>query len=80
MMAIIAEALNEEWTPDWNNNNESKYHPWFNLKSEFGFVVPSYVSWTSYSSVGSLLCFKTRELAIYAGKQFTDIYKGFMVI
>src|SRR5690606_29736445 len=26
---IITAALNEGWTPDWNDTSENKYYPWF---------------------------------------------------
>ena len=30
-LMVIAEALNEGWTPDWSNGEWDKWHPWFNL-------------------------------------------------
>lgn len=37
-MIVIAEALNEEWIPDWDNHNEYKYYPWFKMSpSSFAF-------------------------------------------
>lgn len=33
---------------------------------------------TAYTHYGSRLAFKTRELAVYAGKQFTDIWADFV--
>jgi hypothetical protein len=74
----IAKALNEGWTPDWNNSNEYKYWPYFKMQNGFSF--DGVVYWCTLSAVGSRLCFKTRELAEYAGKQFLDIYKEWMVI
>ena len=37
-----------------------------------------YVSSNALSSYGSRLAFKTRELAVYAGKQFVDIWADFV--
>jgi hypothetical protein len=72
----IAKALNQEWFPNWNDSSELKYYPWFDLSSSgSGFSYYDYVFVNSGSYVGSRLVFKTRELAIYAGKQFTEIYK-----
>ena len=34
----------------------------------------------SRSAVGSRLCFKSKDLATYAGTQFLDIYKDFFTI
>lgn len=76
---LICKALNEGWTPDWNNNNEYKYYPWFEMGSS-GFRFGGYDYWVTDSYVGSRLCFKSRELAEYAGKQFEAIYENFMII
>ena len=82
-LVIIADALNrlendgDEWFPDWSNYNEYKYTPWFDMdpSSASGFAFGGYDDWYSDSNVGSRLCYKTRELAEYAGKQFEDLYK-----
>ena len=80
-LAIITKALNEGWEPDWNNPNEYKYYPWFDMRSSGGgFSFGGDVSARTWSNVGSRLCFKSRDLAKYAGEQFLDIYKDFMVI
>lgn len=79
-LIIITRALNEGWVPDWKNSNQYKYYPWFNLSSGSGLSFFDYVFLFSGSGVGSRLCFKSSELAEYAGKQFTDIYKDFFLI
>lgn len=78
-IVIIIRALNEGWTPDWNNTDENKWYPYFNAAS-FGFVGTYYVIWRTITNAGSRLCLKSQELAEYAGTQFTDIYKAFMII
>lgn len=48
----------------------------------YGGLVSSnayYVSTHSYTSFGSRLAFKSRELAQYAGKQFGEIYANFII-
>lgn len=77
---IITKALNEGWVADWNNYDEWKYFSWFYMGGSRGFRCDDYVRWSSVSGVGSRLCFKSRELAVYAGNQFTDLYKQFMLI
>jgi len=74
---IIARALNEGWIPDFNNGKWDKYYPYFDMRSSAGgfrFHDCAY----GHASVGARLCFKSDELARYAGTQFEDIYKGFM--
>jgi hypothetical protein len=79
-LVIIAEALNEGWKPDWKNGKWDKYYPWFDLSSGSGLSYYDYVNRNSYSAVGSRLCFKSRELAEYAGKQFEDLYKKYFLL
>lgn len=78
-LKIIIRALNEGWTPDWSDTNERKWYPYFNAAS-FGFDGAVYDNWSANSCAGSRLCLKSRELAEYAGTQFVDIYKDFMII
>lgn len=75
----IAKALNEGWEPNWSNKNERKYYPWFTYcSSGVGFSSDGYADWATDSSVGSRLCFKTSDLAIYAAKQFEKEYNEFL--
>lgn len=75
MMFIIARALNEGWKPNWNNSNEYKYYPWFDMSAGSGFSFTIYDFSFAHSTVGSRLCFKSEELAQYAGTQFAELYK-----
>lgn len=84
-LIIIAEALNEGWKPDWSNGKWDKYYPWFDMDDESSsssgrFSFDFSVYWRSTSNVGSRLCFKSSELARYAGTQFEDLYREYFVI
>jgi hypothetical protein len=76
---VIVRALNEGWTPDWKDDDEWKYYPWFDFSSGSGLSYYGYDNRCSNSFVGSRLCFKSSELAEYAGKQFIDLYTQFMI-
>lgn len=105
-LAIIAEALNEGWRPEYTED-EYRYYPWFGLYTQeeyddmddedkercrfvgrssyyagakCGLVCASAYSGSAYSSTsfGSRLAFKSRELAIYCGKQFIDIWINYL--
>jgi len=76
---LLCKSLNEGWVPDWDNSNERKYTPWFKMGSG-GFRYHDYVSWGTYSIVGSRLCLKSSDLAEYAGTQFTEVYENFISI
>ena len=82
-LMVIAEALNEGWTPDWSNGEWDKWYPWFNMDNSssagrFSFYVADFR--LSLSSFGSRLCFKSEELAEYAGTQFLELYRELFVI
>lgn len=105
-LAIIAEALNEGWRPEYTED-EYRYYPWFGLytqeeyddmddedKERCRFVGRSYSdagasgglvcanagngSAYLYTHIGSRLAFKSRELAIYCGKQFIEIWINYL--
>lgn len=80
IIKLLAEALNEGWTPDWSNTDQYKYSPWFYMGGSAGFRCYVCYSWRTGSGVGSRLCYKSSELAEYAGKNFTEVYKQFMTI
>jgi hypothetical protein len=80
-LTTIARALNEGWTPDWSNPSQNKYYPYFKANpsgSGLSFYGVDY--WNSGTHAGSRLCFKSRELAEYAGKQFIELYNDFLTI
>jgi hypothetical protein len=82
-LKTVAEALNEGWEPDWENTDEYKYCPWFRYNGAVaGFVYAhanSVPSWAN-TYVGSRLCFKSSNLATFAGKQFIDLYNELILI
>ena len=75
-MVVIVEALNEGWKPDWDNYNEYKYYPWFDMSpSSFAFFDSDFDYECADAGSGSRLSLKSRELAKYCGEQFEDIWK-----
>jgi hypothetical protein len=79
-LKLIVSVLNEGWVPDFLNEREYKYTPYFKRStSGFGFSITDYVSWFTFTFVGSRLVFKTSELAEYAAKQFADVYNDFLL-
>ena len=76
---IVTRALNEGWKPDFNNGQWDKHYPYFDMRSSAGgFRFNDSACAYDNALVGARLCFKSAELARYAGTQFEDIYKGFM--
>lgn len=79
-LKIIAKAINQGWVPDMGNTNQYKYYPWFAvLPSGSGFSNSAYFFTSAVTSVGSRLCYETAEKAKYAGTQFIEIYKKYLL-
>lgn len=90
-LCIIASALNEGWKPEFTKA-EIRWFPWFRLDISginrggsfaYAYCGPIYEgvgSASSCSSAGyaSQLALKSKELAVYAGKQFIDIYADYL--
>lgn len=78
-MKTVTKALNEDWTADWNDSSQYKYYPWFKMSSG-GFVFVVTFCDFSIASAGSAsrICFKSSELAKYAGEQFLPLYSDFI--
>lgn len=79
-LIIIAQAINKSWHPDWKDDDQYKYYPWFEMDGDSGFSFHYVYGWSTFSFVGSRLCFGKREDAEYAGKTFIDLYKEYFLL
>lgn len=75
----IAEAWNkaDNFVPDFSDASQPKYFPWFVYDKGAAGFVSAYAHPTAtaaYATIGSRLCFKTRNRAIQFGKQFVGLY------
>jgi hypothetical protein len=84
-LITIVEAVNEGWSPNWNDSDEYKYYPWFKVtatkksKSGSGLVYGRYDCFCADSIVGSRLCLQTREKAEYVAKKFKKLYEQYFL-
>ena len=81
-LIVIAEALNEGWKPNWQDSDEYKYYPWFDMSNPAGVGCSHTHSAASSTAalIGSRLCLKNRELAIYFGQTFTDLFNDSLLL
>ena len=75
----IAEAWNKAdgFVPDFSDNEQNKWIPWFKYdKDAAGFVFSHTYTTSAFANacIGSLLCFKTEERAAQFGRQFAELY------
>lgn len=81
-LIIIAEALNEGWKPNWQDSDEYKYYPWFDMSNPagVGYSDTNNAASSTNANFGSRLCLKNRELAIYFGQTFTDLFNDSLLL
>ena len=80
----IAQAWNKEdrFVPDFSNEYQGKWFPWFRYDMKLEKFVCSSVICSSLGGNaywGSRLCFKTYERAEQFGKQFEDLYNDVFI-
>ena len=80
----IAQAWNNEdrFVPDFSNESQGKWFPWFRYDMKLEKFVCSSVICSSLGGNaywGSKLCFKTYERAEQFGKQFEDLYNDVFI-
>jgi hypothetical protein len=79
-LMIIFRAINNEWIPNWGNQNEYKYYPWYRvLSSGFGFADSLYNYTLTFTNVGSRLCTNSSEKALYIAEQFKAEYQDYFL-
>lgn len=73
---IVCKAINQGWKADYNDTNQKKWFPVFQvLSSGFGFSDSySYYVFT-YAYSGSRLCLKDEARSDFAGTQFSEIFE-----
>ena len=86
MLLIIVMAINEGWEPDWNDDDQRKWTPWLEVEAsedhKGGSGLSLYVvdRWDTDATVGSRLCYESREKAEYAFETFKDLYEDYFLI
>lgn len=81
MLKTINRALNQKWCANYSDGNQKKWFPYFDSLSSSGFAfLDAYCRYSApYAGSASRLSFETSELAAYAGTQFLDLYKRFIL-
>lgn len=77
----IVKTINNGWTPDWSNDKQHKYNPYFKVSSSGSdFSVSSCVYDCASVHVGSRLLTNSSEKALYLAEQFQDLYVQYLLI
>ena len=80
----IAEAWNEadSFVPDFSNNDQQKYFPWFVYDKDVAQFSADGSVWFAHESelLGARLCFKTIERARQFGQRFEGLFNKFLML
>lgn len=79
----IAEAWNKAdgFVPDFSDNDQQKYFPWFKYDKDVAqFVLSVNMTSTYTSAFGARLCFKTADRAMQFGLRFAGLFNKFLML
>lgn len=80
----IAEAWNEAdgFVPDFSDNDQQKYFPWFVYDKDVARFVPCVSMPSAYISalLGARLCFKTEERSMQFAQRFAGLFNKFLML
>ena len=85
-LMIIAESVNGDWKPNWNDRSEDKWIPWFDMEVDknnpSGFRFDDSFSGRSISGSagGSRLCFVSAKVCKFVGQHYEDLWRAAMVL
>ena len=76
----IIKVINNGWVPNWSDNNQRKYFPYFRVSpSGSGFSGSTYAYDYTATGVGSRLLTDSSEKALYLANQFQDLYVQYLL-
>jgi hypothetical protein len=80
LLKLLPLALNPVgWKPDYNDDNQRKWSPWFYMDSPgFRFDDSLYGLTGAGSTGGSRLCYASEKISDHAGRTFVKLYEQFL--
>lgn len=76
-LKLIIRTINGDWKPDWNNQNQKKWYPWFNTQSGFSYALTDCD--VAATSLGSSLVVDSSDKAVHMATHFLNEYKSFLI-
>jgi len=77
-LEIVVEAKNEGWFPNWEDEDERKWYPWFFLDSPFRFCDAGYQDACTYAGCASRLHLQNEADAKEVGTEYLDLWEFYM--
>ena len=75
-LMMVNRAINEGWTPNWQDSDEEKHYPWWYVGGS-GFSLHDVLFVNSDTTVGPRLVFRDRGRAAHAAAFFVDLYRAY---
>lgn len=78
-MRLIYKMFNGDWIPDFSNEDQPKYYPWFEYKKGTGFVLLNVSNFYDFTIVGSRLCSHSEKIVRHVCKHFLKEYNDYLL-
>lgn len=78
ILKLVVKAYNGDWEADFNNPNQPKWEPVFNMKGGFGFSRSSAGYGYDFAIIGARLCYRDKKTCDTAVTKFLSIYKQYL--
>lgn len=80
-LSVIIQCVNEDWEPNWQDWDERKYYPWFDvLPAGLGCSSTNHTASRTTATFGSRLCFKSAGLAAEWAQKLLPLYEDMLLI
>ncbi len=80
-LSVIIQCVNEDWEPNWQNWEERKYFPWFDvLPAGLGYSITYHTASDTNAFIGSRLCFKSAGLTAEWAQKLLPLYEDMLLI
>lgn len=76
---LIYEVFNAGWKPNFSDEDEPKWFPWFRYNEGSGFQLYGVDCDYGLTRVGSRLCAKSREIVEHIAKYFLKEYNDYLL-
>jgi hypothetical protein len=80
-LSVIIQCVNEDWEPNWQDWDERKYFPWFEvLPAGLGCSATYHTASATYANFGSRLCYKSPDLSKEWAQKLLPLYEDMLLL
>lgn len=79
-LSVIIQWVNEGWEPNWQDREERKYFPWFDvLPAGLGYSYAYITASNTSAALGSRLCYKSADLSKEWAQKLLPLYEDMLL-